>query len=202
MIDSIFQHTSFLQLLTSLAMAVIWVVYLQMLVTSVRRQRATVLTVNRGAGDGFAARVILANLSYEPVFVRDMIAVVHTAHGKVSSFVTDLEEYGQDDMSDELEGTVQGPLGMGDHVDMGSFEGILGRFDAGARPQRDDIRRIELIVVASRERLTGVRKGYDVHPGEGGVRVAPASYRVEKLSERQCWTVLKQMDHGPQNRAA
>lgn len=202
MIDWIFQNISFLQLLTSIAMAVIWMVYLQMLLVSVRRQRATVLTVNRGAGQGFGAQVILANLSFEPVFVRDLIAVLHTGEGQVSSFVTDLGELGQEDMSRELQGTVQGPLGTGDHLNLGSFDGILGRFDDENRPDREAIERIELIVIASREELTGVRKVYEVNRSDSrSALLDPVNYDVDKLSARQCWSILKNMGSGAQNRA-
>ncbi len=192
--DWILSHTSFLQLLVSIATAVIWVVYLQMLLTSLRRQRRSVLTLNRGAGDGFEARIILANLSYEPVFVRDMTVTLHSEAGHVSGTVTDLEEYGQEDMSTELQGTVQGPLGMGDHIDVGSFSGILERFDPATRPKIEAITRFDITIVASRERLTGVRKCYDISRGAQGelTAITPTSYQVETLSEKQCWSVLQE----------
>ncbi len=194
MMDWISSHVSVLQLGVSVITAAIWVVYLQMLVMSVRRQRRTVLTINRGAGDGFAARIIVSNLSYEPVYLRDMILVLHTDKERVVRNVTDLKELGQDDMSKELEGTVQGPLGMGDHIDVGSFNGALSRVDDRVRPAQGTITRIEVVIVAARERVTGVRRRYDVVRGDRGMlALEPVDYRVETLSQRACHKVLREI---------
>ena len=106
-------NTAFVSMLTGIVTALIWLVYLQLLVTSQRHQRRPVLTIDRGAGRGMNGRIILTNLGFEAVYVTDIIALLHKEVEQFSANITDRDEVSYEDLNSPLEATLQGPLSTG-----------------------------------------------------------------------------------------
>lgn len=62
MMNWVAQHSSALQVLLNGLMVLIWILYLQIFLTSFRRQRRSDVLITVGAGVGLAARCFVTNL--------------------------------------------------------------------------------------------------------------------------------------------
>jgi hypothetical protein len=107
--------------LANIAMLLVWIAYLQVFVSSYRRQKRSNILINRGAGSGLEARCLISNMSAEAIYIESIIASVETSDGRWSCPVTEVLE-GRSDL--ELK-TRQGPLQAGRFVDVGSFERLM-----------------------------------------------------------------------------
>lgn len=130
--------------------ALVWMVYLHIIVSGLRRQRRTEILIHLGGARNLSARILVSNLGFEPIYVLEIMLTVWTADGQRMSSVADRTEIAQDKHATPREATLQGPLKSGDHVDIGSVLDLLDRarhsgFDALA-PQ--DIREVEVTVAA------------------------------------------------------
>ncbi len=156
-------NTAFVSMLTGIVTAMIWLVYLQLLVTGQRHQRRPVLTIDRGAGRGMDGRIILTNLGFEVVYVTDIIALLHKGAEQFSANITDRDEVAYDDLNSPLEATLQGPLSTGEFRDLGSVRNIFDRIRSqGNMADLDNLDRFELVVLARRERGTGAHRSYRI----------------------------------------
>ena len=63
------QHSQAISALTSIGTLLVWVIYLQIFVSSYRRQLRATLLITHGAGDGLEARCLLSNMSSGAVHV-------------------------------------------------------------------------------------------------------------------------------------
>ena len=107
--------------LANIAMLVVWIAYLQVFVSSYRRQKRSNILINRGAGSGLEARCLISNMSAEAIYIESVIATVATAEGRWSRPVTEMLE-GRSDL--DLK-TRQGPLQAGRFIDIGSFQSLI-----------------------------------------------------------------------------
>ncbi|ETX13267.1 hypothetical protein OCH239_12540 [Roseivivax halodurans JCM 10272] len=182
-------NSTVIQTLTAIATALIWAVYLQMLLSGVLRQRRPTLSINRGAGEGLQAQIILSNLGYEPIYVQDVLVALDVdGDGTRTSYVTDRRELSDDQTGPGLSGTTQGPMKMGDYISLGTVQGILTRaapnFDTTRLPGLNEI---TFIVLGTGQKPGGARKSYRVVRDRGEVRhLQPTRLDTERLSARQC----------------
>jgi hypothetical protein len=107
--------------LANIAMLFVWIAYLQVFVSSYRRQKRSSILINRGAGFGLEARCLISNMSAEAIYIESIIATAETAEGRWSLPVTELLE-GRSDL--DLK-TRQGPLQAGRFIDIGSFQKLM-----------------------------------------------------------------------------
>jgi hypothetical protein len=107
--------------LANIAMLFVWIAYLQVFVSSYRRQKRPSILINRGAGSGLEARCLISNMSAEAIYIESVIATVETTGGRWSHPVTEMLE-GRSDL--DLK-TRQGPLQAGRFTDIGSFQSLL-----------------------------------------------------------------------------
>jgi hypothetical protein len=107
--------------LANIAMLFVWIAYLQVFVSSYRRQKRSNILINRGAGSGIEARCLISNMSSEAIYIESIIATAETAEGCWSLPVTELLE-GRSDL--DLK-TRQGPLQAGHFIDIGSFQKLM-----------------------------------------------------------------------------
>lgn len=163
MLQWLYDNTAFVSMLTGIVTALIWLVYLQLLVASQRRQRRALLSIDRGAGHGMDGRIILTNLGFEPVYITDIIAILHRNRSQFRANITDREEIAGTDLERPLSATLQGPLGSGEHRDLGSVRNIFERIrHRESMDDLGDLEEFELLVLARRERATGARRAYRI----------------------------------------
>ena len=182
-------HSTLIQTLTAIATALIWAVYLQMLLSGVLRQRRPTLSINRGSGEGLEAQIILSNLGYEPIYVQDVLVELDIeGDGTRTYYVTDRRELSDDQITQSLGGTTQGPMKMGDYISLGTVQGILSRavtdYDSDRLP---GLKKITFIVLGTGQKPGGARKSYRVSRDRGEVRhLIPDRLDTERLSARAC----------------
>lgn len=106
---------------------VVWLLYFQLLYLGFRNtQRASIL-ISIAGGPQLAAECILANLSREPIYVE---AVAISVHGEGGPSVRSLSDLQMDaTRSDVRSSVMQGPLGSGEMIMLGSFRDLLLRAD-------------------------------------------------------------------------
>lgn len=121
MLQWITNNHQVISVLASVSMLFVWIAYLQVFVSSYRRQRRPSILVNRGAGSGLDARCLISNMSAEAIYIESLIATVETTERRLSCPVTDLQE----GRSDLKLATRQGPLQAGQFVDIGSFQSLI-----------------------------------------------------------------------------
>ena len=151
--------------------------------------------MNRGAGEGMDAKIILSNLGYEPIYVQDvLVTLVIEGDGKSTHYVTDRRELPEEEMSKGLRGTTQGPMAMGDYINLGSVRGILQR----AAPNYDTARfpglnSVTFTALGTGQKLAGARKTYRVVTDDQSIKhLQPESLDTSILSSRQCRRIHEQ----------
>lgn len=114
---------------------VVWLLYFQLLYLGFRNtQRASIL-ISIAGGPQLAAECILANLSREPIYVE---AVAISIQGEGGANVRSLSDLQMDvRRTDVRSGAMQGPLGSGEMIMLGSFRDLLLRADC---EQTGDVR--------------------------------------------------------------
>ena len=91
MIEWMSNHAQLLGVAVSAVTAVIWVIYLQLLVSSMRRQRRTNVEITRAGEPGEDAKCLVSNMGAEPVYIKSVIVDV----------VADGERYTKSDRKEE-----------------------------------------------------------------------------------------------------
>lgn len=119
--DWIADNHQIISVLVNIAMLLVWIAYLQVFVSSYRRQKRSNILINRGAGAGLEARCLISNMSAEAIYIESLIATVATSDGHWSYPVTELLE-GRSDL--DLK-TRQGPVQSGQVVDIGAFKTLI-----------------------------------------------------------------------------
>jgi len=130
--------------------ALVWMVYLHILVSGLRRQRRTEILIHLGGARDLSARILVSNLGFEPVYVLEIMLSVMTAQGERISSVADRTEIAREQHNTPREATLQGPLKSGDSVDIGSVTNLLdrARHDSFENVEPEDIREVEVTVAA------------------------------------------------------
>lgn len=130
--------------------ALVWMIYLHIIVSGLRRQRRTEILIHLGGARDLSTRILVSNLGFEPIYVLEIMLTVWTADGQRMSSVADKTEIARDQHPSPREATLQGPLKSGEHMDIGSMLDLLDRarhrsFDA---LEPADIREVEVTVAA------------------------------------------------------
>ena len=153
MFEWINQHSSSINVFANVAMVLVWVTYLQLLLASYRRQRQSTILINRGAGSSLEARCFVSNMSAEPIYVQNIVATLKNGEKSWKAAVTDLEEFQNDEIEHAGQATNQGPLGVGEYCDLGTFKHLAWRAAHNAGLEIEEVSRnfdgFELTVVAA-----------------------------------------------------
>ncbi|WP_410217402.1 hypothetical protein [Paracoccus sp. (in: a-proteobacteria)] len=130
--------------------ALVWMVYLHIIVSGLRRQRRTEILIHLGGARDLNARILVSNLGFEPIYVLEIMLTVWTASGERMSSVADRTEVAPGQHHTPREATLQGPLKSGDSVDIGSGQDLLDRARNSSIEAMDpkDIREVEITVAA------------------------------------------------------
>ncbi|WP_146010311.1 hypothetical protein [Acidimangrovimonas sediminis] len=125
MLDWISAHSALLNVAINGGMLAVWVVYLQIFVTTYRQARSPRVLINRAMGSDIDAQCIVSNMSQEPVYPQSVYCTVHYRGGSFSATITDREIF-QDTGRDQPKGvTAQGPLKQGAFLSLGSFRNLM-----------------------------------------------------------------------------
>ena len=130
--------------------ALVWMVYLHIIVSGLRRQRRTEILIHLGGARDLSARILVSNLGLEPLYVLEIMLTVWTADGERMSSVADRTEIAKDQHESPRQATLQGALKSGDHVDIGSVTDLLdrARHQSFDQIEPDDIRHLKVTVAA------------------------------------------------------
>jgi len=171
----------------------VWIVYLQLLLMTVLRQRRPLILIGTGAGVGLESRCFISNLSFEPLYVMDLTLTIAASQGERIAFITDRWEMGRDELTNPREATNKGPLKSGEFFDVGSFDNLLNR----ARRALDEtidpsgVRRFELMVIATTAAspaIVAASRGFILHAGSAEPRLVPATvgtFQIRSLLARR-----------------
>jgi hypothetical protein len=181
----------------NVAMLFVWIAYLQVFVSSYRRQRRPKILVNRGGGATLDARCLVSNMSAEPIYVESLIATVETADRRWSCPVTELHDAEPKESRPDLKLlTRQGPLLSGHFVDIGSFRNLIepvlrkgpgSRGDA-APEDPEDLVAFEIKVIAvhgSEDLLAGAVRRFDLIRQQDGVLLKGHGAGTEQIRSRR-----------------
>ena len=181
-----------ISVLLSMAMLVVWVVYLQVLLVQVRASRRSSILITRAAGRGMRSRCLVTNMSSQSLYVTSLIGILHAGDKQIEIALTDLRELPEDLGADPRSTMRQGSLSTGQYLDIGHFDDILEvmlRDDEAAGLAREDVAQLDLIVVAfyAPESLpVGARRSFQFRwESPSGTRVQPTSLRTQQIRGRR-----------------
>ena len=181
-----------ISVLLSMAMLVVWVVYLQILLVQVRASRRSSILITRAAGRGMRSRCLVTNMSSQSLYVTSLIGILHAGDKQIEIALTDLRELPEDLGADPRSTMRQGSLSTGQYLDIGHFDDILEvmlRDDEAAGLAREDVAQLDLIVVAfyAPESLpVGARRSFQFRwESPSGTRVQPTSLRTQQIRGRR-----------------
>jgi hypothetical protein len=168
-------------------MLLVWIAYLQVFVSSYRRQKRSNILINRGAGSGLEARCLLSNMSAEAIYIESIIASAETTKGRWRYPVTELLE-GRSDL--DLK-TRQGPLQAGRFVDIGSFQSLIEpvfQRGVGAPDDLENLVAFEIKVIAvhgSEDLLAGATRRFDVMRRQDRLRLSGHTVGTHQIRSRR-----------------
>lgn len=189
MLDWLNQNSGALSFGASVVMTLIWFVYLQLILSSMLRQRRTAVLINTGIGVGIHARCFISNLGYEPIYLYDILVRLTSGGRTATAAITDRSELSNEPLNDLEEAMNQGPMNTGRMTDIGSFHDLFER----ARGQVEEdfvserVERLELVVVATTasRRYVGACRAFALEYGADGVRMRPQTLDTHQLRSRR-----------------
>lgn len=180
-----------IQTATAVLTAIVWIVYLQLIVGSLRRQRRSMILIGLGAGQGLAARCFVANMGGEPIYLQYILAQRDVDGSKVETWITDREELSESDLSRPSEATNQGPLDSGGFVDVGSMGDVLWRADRhlgrGRNPDRPVTVTLTVFAATGHSaRLAAARRSFRIgrQDPDGAILVVPLETETRQIRSR------------------
>lgn len=144
------EYASPIQAAVGAITALVWVVYLQILVSGLRRQGRTEILIHLGGSQSLDARAFISNLGFEPIYVLEILLTIWSTDGERETSIADRTEMAKEDLSNPSATTFQGPLKSGEFIDIGSFEDLLKRARWNTSDDLDPgaIKRVEVKVSA------------------------------------------------------
>lgn len=180
-------HSQLISALTGMGTLLVWVIYLQVFVSSYRRQLRATLLITRGPGDGLAARCFVTNMSAGPVYVQSVLVALETPTTTFLMPATETQDEEQRAYSLPLERTRQGPLQPAAIRDIGSFEHLMAPalHEAGDRPEA--VRAVTIVVLGvygSEDLPIGARRRFVVTPSGARRRLHGATLDTEQIRKK------------------
>lgn len=186
--DWVSENSGIVQAGMAAVTALVWMIYLHILVSGLRRQRRTEILIHLGGSRDLSARILVSNLGFEPVYVLEIMLSVKTAQGERISSVADRTEIAKEQHNTPREATLQGPLKSGGSFDIGSVTNLLdrARHNSFENIEAEDIREVEVTVAA----LTAADS-----------RVAAATRRFSMKHQKDCICLVPQHLYAKQIRS-
>lgn len=180
------ENSAALQVIAAAVTALVWIVYLQLLLWTIMRQRRPLILIGTGAGVGLESHCFVSNLGYEPIYVMDLTMTLTGKRRTCTAFITDRWEMREEDLNNPRDATNRGPLESGRHFNVGRFDDLVGRAQATlpATLDADDVHRIELTVIANTAASTTVIaacRTFVCESGDGSRRLVPATIDTRQI---------------------
>jgi len=189
------QNTPVLSLAVSMAMLIVWIVYLQLLLYGYQRQRRSSILISRGAGQGIRSRCLITSMSAEPLYVTSIVATLETEAKSYEYALTDLRDLPEDLGADPRSSMRQGSLSTGDYLDIGHFDDLVEQLvetDAELSrlgPWANTVIALDLTVVAlygpDLIAVGASRRFSFVDEGAGCLRIRPETLTTRQLRSRR-----------------
>ncbi|WP_333683765.1 hypothetical protein [Pontibaca methylaminivorans] len=184
-------NSTAVQAVTGIVTALVWVVYLQILVSGFRRQRRSIILIYGAGNDNIDPRIFVSNLGFESIYILEILLAVRTCDGWREMSITDRTEVAPDKLASPSETSVQGPLASGAWVDIGSTGDLLARmsrFDT-EMSQNDLIEHIRITVAAVTAATTGIvaaEMDFAVRPyrEDGRLQLKPQRLHATQIRSR------------------
>lgn len=187
-VDWILQYGKLISALTGVGTLIVWVVYLQIFVSSYRRQLHATMLITRGAHEAEATRCLVSNMSAAPIYVQSVLVTLETEGGSIVTPATDIVDMGDDIGESSLAETRQGPLDPGQVKDIGSFHSLISR---GLRQENLDLSDVRAVLVevvaayASEDLPIGARRRFVVLDDAGGLRLQGDTIQTTQVRKRR-----------------
>ena len=157
--------------------ALVWIIYLQITVAGLRRQRRTEMLIHLGGGTGLDARTFVSNLGFEPIYLLEIMLTVWRSDGARETSIVDRTEVTKENLASPSDVTVQGPLKSGEYVDIGDFDTLLRRAEwrSAETLNLEQITKVQLKVAAissASSTIMAAERAFDVVI-EDGVSILP-----------------------------
>jgi hypothetical protein len=196
MLKWISQNYQMITALTGIGTLLVWIVYLQVFVSSYRRQLRPKILITRGAGDGLEARCFISNMSSDPVYVQSIIVTLELKNESWVCPVTDLLDLEDEEAPSDPRGkTRQGPLRSADLNDIGSFLSLVRHVLRQRQGRNADLStanlewlraiKIEVLgVYGSEGLLIGARRRFFFVVEDSNLRLRADQLSTEQITKR------------------
>jgi hypothetical protein len=196
MLNWLSENSNVVNVVLNVAMLLVWIAYLQVFVSSYRRQRQANILISVGGGSGLDTRCLISNLSQGAIYIRSLLLDLTTAQGTFSHSVTEIEDLEEWKGPTDLNlWTRQGPLNPGSVRDMGTFRSMLDHaIRAGQGPARqavipspDAIEEVRVTVIAHygpEDLLVAAEQSYTLTPRNGSTWLRPQTVTPRQIRSR------------------
>lgn len=196
-----------MQAVTSVVTALVWIFYLQILVSGFRRQRRTEILIYLAGSRNLDARTFVSNLGLEPIYILEIMLTVWSKDGQRETSIADRTELAKEDLQSPSGTTLQGPLNSGEFVDIGNLETILQRAQDNTFDELDfdNIERVEIKVAATTaasSHIVAARREFELHTDEQTNQICPKTlYAIQIRSWLGRYHLKRQMQKKLTNKA-
>ncbi|WP_024349364.1 MULTISPECIES: hypothetical protein [Aurantimonas] len=185
------ENSGALNVVLNAAMLGVWGVYLQIMVTSYRRQRRSSILITRGAGHGIRSRCLITNMGAEQVYVTSLLATVTAGDETREYTLTDLRDLPEDLGEDPHSAMRQGSLGTGRYMDLGHFDELLKEITSTdpdfTRNATIDTFVLTVVALYGTERMpVGATRSFAIKKdGDGNRQIVPHSVETRQMRGRR-----------------
>ncbi|MES1950270.1 hypothetical protein S4A8_05403 [Salinisphaera sp. S4-8] len=115
-----------LSFFASLGTLAVWLFYAHLLYSGFRRQRKARILINQGWGQQVDSVCLISNMSQEPVYIHSITMTIRAHDNEYTEAITDFDEaQPRDSENHPREVTRQGPLQVGEQMNLGTFRSLL-----------------------------------------------------------------------------
>ena len=182
------RYGTLISALTGVGTLVVWIIYLQVFVSSYRRQLRATLLITRGAGDDAEARCFVSNMSSGPIFVQSVMVTLETEGATIVKPATDIHDIQAASQMSSLDRTRQGPLHPGQVKDIGSFNNLMSHGLEDANGCRVVVKAVLVEVLgiyASEDLPVGARRRFVLTRSRDGLRIRADSVETTQIRRRR-----------------
>ncbi|GHC17303.1 hypothetical protein GCM10010082_05520 [Kushneria pakistanensis] len=196
-------NASFFSGLGTVAMAIIWAVYLQLIVHNFLSGKKPEMIINRCNGHDFNAHCMLGNMSTGTAFIETIIVRLRSNDETYYADVTDINS--REDIEGDLIApenlrhiTRQGPINQGEYIDAGRFGMLIERvatlnsltLDESSQPvDQKPFTHFEILVISiygQQRHPVGARRSFTIsRDQQGKYYFAPEKPMTRQLASRR-----------------
>lgn len=126
MLDYLGNNSDVINVILSMAMLVVWMVYLQIFYMLYARQRRSKILINKAAGNTQKSHCFVSNMSAEIIYIDSVNVTLKNSEDSWSAYITDFDDLSPDQSDKRVQDmTHQGPMQSGNFYDLGSFTDII-----------------------------------------------------------------------------